>query len=36
MSWVIVKIFSEVSTTTFSSKEAGSITIFDAAKHYGA
>ncbi len=34
MRWILVKIFAEVSTTTFRDKEAGSITLFDAAEHY--
>lgn len=33
---ILVRIFSEVSTTSCASKEAGTITIFDACRHYGA
>lgn len=33
---LIVRIFAEVSTTTFAEKEASTITLFDAAKHYSA
>lgn len=32
--WFLIKIFAEVSTTTYSYKEAGTITLFDALNHY--
>lgn len=32
---MVVKIFAEVSTSTFAHKEAGAITFFDAMEHYG-
>lgn len=33
---LVVRIFAEVSTTTCANKVADTITLFDAAKHYGA
>lgn len=34
MRWLIVRIFAEVSTKGYPNKEAGAITLFDAAEYY--
>lgn len=31
---LVIRIFADVSTSTFAHKEAGRITLFDAAEHY--